>query len=112
MSKQKNRTWEEKEILIKAYINSGLTISRWCKENSIPVTTFNGWRKKFKNRQSFLYINQESEDQKSSSGDEKGSRVSEGKLKLEINNIKIIITKETSLPLLEKVIKVVKLLGV
>jgi transposase-like protein len=112
MSKQKNRTWEEKEVLIKSYISSGLTLSKWCKENSIPITTFNGWRKKYKNRQPFLYINQETEVQNISSTAEKTSRLFEGELQLEIKSIKIIITEESSMPLLEKVLKAVKNLDV
>jgi transposase-like protein len=46
MKKGKHRTKEEKEALIKNYLESGLSKNAWCRNNNIPISTFNGWEKK------------------------------------------------------------------
>lgn len=37
---------EDKEQLISEFKASGLSMTKWCHEKQIPISTFNGWIKK------------------------------------------------------------------
>ena len=37
------RTREEREALVKQWRESGKTMTAWCSEQQIPITTFCGW---------------------------------------------------------------------
>ena len=42
----KGKTYSKPEEKIKDWQASGKTITAWCRENNIPITTFYGWKKR------------------------------------------------------------------
>lgn len=54
MAKPNYRSQDEKEALINNFLKSNLSLSKWCKENKILITTFNSWMKNYKNKVIFI----------------------------------------------------------
>jgi hypothetical protein len=48
MSKKKNRTKEEWFNIVKNFLNSNKTAKQWCKDNSLALSTFERYKKLFK----------------------------------------------------------------
>jgi len=76
----KSRDWEQK---IQKQKQSGLNVSRWCRENQIPYNTFIYWKRRFVRvvpleRKSFVELAENS----SKSG-----------IQLECDGIKVIVEK-------------------
>lgn len=107
MTKRKSRTQEEKEGLVKAFLKSELSLSKWCKENKIPITTFNGWMKKYENKVSFIQL-----EPTTKTSVEETEKLFKNEISIEFNEFKITITDHSSMHLLENVLKVVKNLNV
>ena len=64
------RPLQEKKSLLRAQVNSGMSIARFCKDKDISLATFNSWRKKYSTSASphFLKINTEAMQDKGFSG--------------------------------------------
>lgn len=56
IKEQTNRTLEEKENLINAFLKGNQSMAKWCKENQISLSTFNGWMKKRKDKVTFISL--------------------------------------------------------
>jgi len=58
MEKRKYRTKEEKQVLVKNYLESGLSRKAWCSKNNIPISTLVGWEKQLNriNKDEIIFI--------------------------------------------------------
>lgn len=110
MTTRIKRTCEEKEILVTTFLKSGLTLSKWCKDNKIPITTFKGWMQKYKNEVSFISL--EPISKYTNTLPDLALDPLNNELFIEFNGFKITVTDHSSVNLLEKVLKVVKSLDV
>lgn len=59
------KTHEEKKKLINSWQASGLSMTQWCKNQDIPVSTFSGWKTQLEDpmhlkAQDFISINSDS----------------------------------------------------
>ncbi len=110
MTKNKHKTQEEKEALVNTFLKSNQSLSKWCKDKNIPITTFSGWIKKYKNKVSFIPLDPIPKTTTVVATVTKKSLINE--LRIEFNEFKITITDGSSMHLLENVLKVVKKLNV
>jgi hypothetical protein len=101
--KHTKRTLEEKEMLINSFIDSKKSVAGWCRDNQIPITTFNGWMKKRKTKVTFLPLKSTNTAIKNSSEKSKQTE-----LIIEFKEFKFNISNASSVELLEKAIRVVK----
>jgi transposase-like protein len=51
----KKKTQQEKDSIIKEWEESGIPMTKWCRQKEIPLTTFYGWKKR-KNGQKTLRL--------------------------------------------------------
>lgn len=101
--KHTKRTLEEKEMLIKSFIESKNSVAVWCRDNQIPITTFNGWMKKRKAKVTFLPLKSANTAINNSS-----EKLKQAELIIEFKEFKFNISNDSSVELLEKAIRVVK----
>lgn len=94
-----NRTLEEKENLINAFLKSNQSMTKWCKEHQISLSTFNGWMKKRKNNVTFIPLESPVNPLQESASNE---------LHIEFKDFRITIGDHSSMLLLENTLKVVR----
>lgn len=99
---------EQKQQLITAYEASGLSISKWCKENQISTSTFSYWRRSmhWKNNQNEVYGNEDTSFVEISFSDTANASTNE--IVIEHGDFKVKVTKQTDMSILSGVLKVVK----
>lgn len=98
-NKHLKRTYEEKENLITAFLKSNQSMTKWCKEHQISLSTFNGWMKKRKGNVTFIPLESPVNPFQKSTPNE---------LHIEFRDFKITIGDHSSMLLLESTLNVVK----